>query len=164
MCNLLGVNVLPTWGFLPEHPAERDALRAGAVAEAESRAGEGVCHLLGRYGKRGVYLLHAGHHLGGGEEVGGFFGRGSGAEGVHQRIDIGLHVDGGCFFILLFHDFCQSGDWLNFCEGGDANLRRSAAGRAARACRRHTCRWRQRPGCVLLFRWRCRAVPGSVRA
>ena len=38
MCNLLGANVLPTWGFLPEHPAERDALRAGAVAEAESRA------------------------------------------------------------------------------------------------------------------------------
>ena len=119
MCNLLGANVLPTWGFLPEHPAERDALRAGAVAEAESRAGEGVCHLLGRHGKRGVYLLHAGHHLGGGEEVGGFFGRGSGAKGVHQRIDVDLHVDGGCFFILLFHDFCQFGDWLNFCEGGE---------------------------------------------
>ena len=119
MCNLLGANVLPTWGFLPEHPAERDALRAGAVAEAESCAGEGVCHLLGRHGKRGVYLLHTGHHLGGGDEVGGFFGRGSGTESVHQRIDVGLHVDGGCFFFLLFHDFCQFGDWLNFCEGGE---------------------------------------------
>ena len=105
MCNLLGANVLGLGNLLPEHPAERDALRAGAVAEAESRAGEGVCHLLGRYGKRGVYLLHAGHHLGGGEEVGGFFGCGGGAERVHQRIDVGLHVDNGFFLIVLFHNF-----------------------------------------------------------
>lgn len=97
-----------------EHPLECQPVGAGTVAEVEAGGEEGGKDLGGGDIGGRVDVLDGVDHLGGGEEVGGFGGGGSGTVGGLQGSDVNADVRGGLLgsgllithsrICLMFHD------------------------------------------------------------